>query len=94
MAAGRPYIQSDKARPTENEQIRIVGAGFKPRQRVTVLIGPPNAGAGPLGTTTAASDGTFEKRVRLPRGMTGAAVLLGCQRSCAVKDTQRIRILP
>lgn len=93
-ASGAPSVEAERTRPHSGERIRVVGAGFEPHERVAVLIGPPRSEAQRLGGTRAASDGSFEKRVRIPRGMTGPAVLLGCQRSCRIKDTQRIRILP
>ena len=94
FAAG-PSLTVTPSRVHQGGQVVFTGTGWAKGVRVTLLLGKPNTGANKFATVTTNRRGRFRYALPIkPSAPTGKYVILACRKSCRVKVTRSMTILP
>jgi hypothetical protein len=94
-AATGPSLTVTPSQVHRSQNVTFSGAHWARHVRVTLLLGKPNTGANKFATVTTNSRGRFRYVLPIkPTAPTGQYVILACRKSCAVKVSRSMTILP
>jgi len=89
-----PQLTAEPAAVQAGGTLTLHATGFPRNVYVTLLAGPPNGEAAPIGGASTGRRGRFTATIRIrPHSSAGALVAMACHDACRVKASARFRIV-
>ena len=94
-AVTKPTFRVNPSTVHRGQNVTFSGRHWGANKTVTLMLGYKNSEAAKIGTARTKGDGSFSQvRPILSGAPTGNYVVLACRKSCAIKVSRALKILP